>query len=131
MKFKYKKYGPNVVRPVIPIELKFKNQSIRYEALVDSGADICIFDSQIGEALGMDIYDGLKQSVTGITGNPQYYYVNEIILSVGGFEHRIEVGFSPNISTDGYGVLGQKGFFDKFVVKFDYKKQELEIKGKS
>lgn len=48
MKFKYKKFGP-FLRPVIPVKLKYQDRSIGYEVLVDSGADLCIFDAEIGE----------------------------------------------------------------------------------
>jgi len=33
----------------------YKDQSIRYEALIDSGADLCIFGTSIAEALGIDV----------------------------------------------------------------------------
>jgi len=48
MKFIYKKYGSRF-RPVIPITLKNKEKTLKYEALVDSGADICFFHSEVGE----------------------------------------------------------------------------------
>jgi hypothetical protein len=41
------------------------------------------------------------------------------------------VGFSSDIAKHGYGILGQKGFFNLFVVKFDYRKAEVEIKAKT
>ena len=55
MKFDYKRYDTNTLRPVIPVKLKNSETSIGYEVLVDSGADLCIFDAEIGEALGLDI----------------------------------------------------------------------------
>jgi len=63
MKFKYKKYAPGILRPVIPIEIIYKNRSIPYEVLVDSGADFCIFDAQIGEILEIDITSGEQREV--------------------------------------------------------------------
>ncbi len=53
MKFGYKKYGPGIFRPVIPIEVIYNGTAVPYEVLVDSGADICIFDAQIAEILGL------------------------------------------------------------------------------
>lgn len=38
------------------------------------------------------------------------------------------VGFSHDIARRGFGILGQKGFFDIFVVKFDLIKREIELK---
>lgn len=58
MKFKYKNYGYGVIRPVIPIEIIYNKISVPHEVLIDSGADLCIFDAQIGEILGLDIASG-------------------------------------------------------------------------
>ena len=128
MKFRYKKYGPDVFRPVIPVELFYRDFSVKYEVLVDSGADFCIFNAEIGEALGIDIKSGEQRMVAGITGINEFYYVHTITLKVGGYPHNIRAGFLPNINRLGYGVVGQKGFFDIFFVKFNYPKREIELK---
>ncbi|MBI5400829.1 MAG: hypothetical protein HZB12_01805 [Candidatus Yonathbacteria bacterium] len=54
MKFRYAKYG-QTLRPVIPVKLRNGDNEIGYEVLVDSGADMCLFDAEIGEAIGIDI----------------------------------------------------------------------------
>lgn len=62
MKFRYKEIAPQYTRPIIPIEIineKDRSQSIKYEVLVDSGADLNIFDAEIGEAIGIDISSGI------------------------------------------------------------------------
>lgn len=128
MKFKYKKYAPGILRPVIPIELIYNTIAVSYEVLVDSGADLCIFDAQIAEILQIDLKKGKKQKVSGITGSPESYYIHPVTISVGGWHYNIEAGFLPNIANLGYGVVGQKGFFDLFVVKFDLTKEEIELK---
>ena len=133
MKFKYKKFG-NTLRPVIPIKV-FSNsnqEGFGYEVLVDSGADLCIFHAEIGEALGIKIKEGKPQEVFGIGGKSSLYYLHKISISVGGWLHEIEVGFMPNVSGNvmQYGVVGQKGFFDNFVVKFDLLKSEIELKSR-
>jgi len=128
MKFKYKKYAPGVLRPVIPIEILHKDVAVPYEVLVDSGADICIFDAQIAEILGIDLKNGKEQKVSGLTGISESYYLHPVTISVGGWEYKVEVGFLSNIGKFGYGVVGQKGFFDIFIVKFDLIKEEIELK---
>jgi hypothetical protein len=45
-----------------------------------------------------------------------------------GRKYKLYGGFSSSISPYGFGVLGQYGFFDLFIVKFDFKKEEIEIK---
>lgn len=128
MKFQYKKYGPGILRPVIPIEIIYQDRSVRYEVLVDSGADFCIFDSQIGGLLGMDVFSGEQQEVGGITGVAEPYYTHPVTIKVGGWPYHIRAGFLPSIARIGYGVVGQKGFFDIFIVKFDLLKEEIELK---
>ncbi len=39
--------------------------------------------------------------------------------------------FSSEFSRLGHGILGQKGFFDTFVVKFDFLKEEIELKARN
>lgn len=128
MKFKYKSYGQGILRPVIPIEIQYQNRTVPYEVLVDSGADFCIFNAQVGDLLGINIYEGEKQMVGGITGVLEPYYIHEIILKIGGWPHKIKVGFLPGIALLGYGVVGQQGFFDIFKVNFDLLKEEIELK---
>ena len=58
MRFKYKQILRNVIRPIIPVTLKYKGKTISYEALIDSGADTCVFPAEIGELVGIDIKTG-------------------------------------------------------------------------
>ncbi|MBI2018994.1 hypothetical protein HYS96_04830 [Candidatus Daviesbacteria bacterium] len=129
MKFRYKKYGPGVLRPVIPIEVIRQDTEVPYEVLVDSGADICIFDAHIAEILRIDVVKGERREVSGLTGFPEFYYLHNISIKVGGIEYKTEVGFM-SMRGSAYGIVGQKGFFDKFVVKFDLQKEDLELKSR-
>ena len=131
MKFKYKKYGVGILRPVIPVEIEYDGRSVSYEVLVDSGADFCILDAQIGELLGISIETGQEQKVGGITGTLESYYVHNVVIRVGGHPYDIKLGFLRNIANIGYGVVGQRGFFDIFVVKFDLLKEEIELKSRN
>ena len=128
MKFRCKKIAPRVLRPVIPIELQHQGNSVRYEVLVDSGADICMVPAELGELLGISLRKGKKGIVGGITGGGQEYFVHEITIRVGGWAQSVEIGFMPSMPPVGYGVVGQKGFFDLWKVIFDGRRGEVEIK---
>jgi len=133
MKFRYKKYGPNLLRPVIPVEIinKETGASVRYEALIDSGADTCIFDAEISDILGFESSKCKMGKVTGITGTVETIFSCPIILKVGGaIAYETIANFLVSIAKNGYGVVGQQGFFDKFVVKFDLPSGDIEIKEK-
>lgn len=128
MKFPYKKYGYGILRPVIPIEIIYRNLSVPYEVLVDSGADFCIFDAEIADILGISVEAGEKNEVAGITGINAPIYFHNIEIKAGGWPFKIRAAFLREMGKFGYGVVGQKGFFDLFVVKFDLQKEEIEVK---
>ena len=101
---------------------------IKYAALVDSGADFCIFDAEIGELLGIDVRSGRKEKFGGIqsvgAGNA---YLHSVVLNIGGWLYKTKVSFSYDMAPHGHGILGQKGFFDIFKVKFDLSKESIEL----
>ena len=132
MKFNYKRYGLNIVRPVIEIKLRSGSNVLRYEVLVDSGADFCIFNSEAGEALGLEIKKGKPREVFGVGGKASFYYLHKIKIEVGGWEYEIEAGFMPDVAGKimPYGLVGQKGFFENFIVKFDLLKEEIDLKSR-
>jgi len=138
MKFDYLKFplsrrsdffGSSISKPIIPIKISKGTQALQYAALIDSGADFCIFDAEIGEYLGLDIYSGTKETFGGIQerGGSEAF-LHEVIVNIGGWNYKTTVGFSYDIAKHGFGILGQKGFFDIFVVKFDLLKEEIELK---
>jgi len=129
MKFRYAKYG-SVLRPVIPVALNYKGREVGYEVLVDSGADLCLFDAGIGETLGIDVKKGAIRTVLGVGGKISVYYLHKLTIIVGGWEHEIEAGFMPSVAGHimRHGLVGQKGFFEYFVIKFDLLKEEIELK---
>lgn len=138
MKFDYFKFllpqrsdffGHAVLKPVIPIRVGTNSRSMQYDALVDSGADFSIFHAEVGDALGLNIKDGYEIKYGGVQeGSPATAYVHKIILTVGGWKYETMAGFSDSIAERSYGILGQKGFFDIFTVKFDLIKEEVELK---
>lgn len=104
-------------------------KEVRYAALIDSGANFCIFDAQIGEYLELDIRTGQSIEFGGIQDRGgAIAFLHDINVDIGGWKYKTKIGFSYDISTRGFGVLGQKGFFDIFVIKFDLIKEEIELK---
>jgi hypothetical protein len=131
MKFAYKRFANGIERPIIPITVRnpATQQSVRYLALVDSGADECIFAGEIGDLIGLDVPGGRKQTVSGVVaGQTRPYYVHDVEIEVGGWRRRSAVGFMPDLAPNGHGLLGQTGFFDLFsFVKFERSKGIIEL----
>lgn len=69
----------------------------------------------------------------GVGGKFSVYYVHPLIIEVGGWSYPIEAGFMVNVAGNvmPYGLVGQKGLFDLFVVKFDLLKEEIELKNRT
>ncbi|MBI2631062.1 retropepsin-like domain-containing protein [Candidatus Nomurabacteria bacterium] len=132
MKFNYKRYGPNVIRPVIEVKIKSNSHTIKYHVLVDSGADMSLFHSEVAEALGIDLSKCKKGLITGVGGKSSEYFLHKVSVEVGGWDHDMEIGFLPTIAgrSAPYGIVGQKGFFENFIVKFDLQKEEIELKAR-
>lgn len=131
MKFTYKRYG-NTLRPVIPIRLVNGDKAIRYEVLVDSGADMCVFDAAIGEAINIPTGNGKRREVRGVGGKSSIYHECPVTLEIGGWEYDIIGGFMPAVAgrVMPYGIVGQIGFFEFFTVTFDWQKEVVALKQK-
>jgi len=140
MKFDYSKipfdeksdlFGDFVLRPIIRIEVAFGEEKIPYLALIDSGADFSIFDAHIGELVGIDVKSGIPVVFAGAEkSRGSLAYLHEVDVKVGTEKLETKVAFSYNVADNGHGLLGQRGFFEHFVVKFDYAKKEIELKPK-
>lgn len=138
MKFPYLKlslpqrsefFGLSILKPIIPIKISAGREELRYAALIDSGADFCIFDAEIGEYLGLNIKSGKREEFGGIQEiRGAETFLHNITINIGGWNYKTVVGFSYDIAKHGLAILGQKGFFDIFVVKFDLLKEEIELK---
>ncbi len=139
MNFKYRKFPLDPIknpdfkrksslRPVIQIDFETKNDNFGYLVLIDSGADFCVFHAEIGEKLELDVLKGDELTFYGTSGQAQKAYFHNISFRIGGHLHNAYVGFSYEMKSLAYGILGQNGFFDKWVIKFEYSKENVEIK---
>lgn len=101
-----------MLRPVIPVKLKRNGNEIGYHVLVDSGADLCLFDAGLGREIGIDIENGKRKEVFGIGGKSSIYFLHLVTIEVGGWSFKIEAGFMPEVAGRvlPYGVVGQRVF---------------------
>jgi len=141
MRFEYKRYrqehGADIERPVIEVVLRNLRDAtasvVAYEALVDSGSDRNIFPAELAGVLGIEL-SAVKtvRYVGGVVAGerrPVYFHPVEITVGgLGGPAFWTVVGFMPQFSKAGYGLLGRNGFFDVFTfVKFKDAEHALEI----
>lgn len=137
LKFEYRRFPAepseayprrfSAIRPVIPITLINGDDKISCLAIIDSGADLCIFHAEMGEQIRIDIESGKLQNFTGISGQQKTAYFHDIKIEVGGHEFDCFVGFSRDISDMPYEMLGQVGFFSLFNVTLDFCRKKIEL----
>ncbi len=117
-------------RPMIKIKLFNRLRSIETLALIDSGADTCLINTSWAEAL---LYDDYKKGeiigTVGISGNPQNVYYHDLeyeVSDVPGHKFTIPFGFVSGMNASI--LLGRLGFFDKYIINFDFKNNMFEVK---
>ena len=88
------------------------------------------FDSEIGEEIGVSRDNSEIREVFGVGGKISLYYNHKVTIKIGKQSFETDVGFIPNLGGNivSYGIVGQKGFFDKFIIEFDYIKGVVELK---
>ena len=128
MKFSYLKAGL-WKRPIIPVTIRYKQKEVSYLVLLDSGADFNILHNDMANVLDIDLSKQIPTKFSGIKeGAEASGKFSEVELSIDGKNYfKAMVMFSKDISPNGYGILGQQGFFNKFSVNFDYLKNLIEI----
>jgi len=108
--------------PLLNVSLSRKRlpPSYSFEVLLDTGSPICLFRADLGRSLGLQIESGPVQQIGGFAANisePAYFHT--VNLHVGtNWSVEIKAGFVENLSMAG--LLGRRGFFENFVVRFDH-----------
>jgi hypothetical protein len=129
--FKYQTIGnSNLPRPFIPLTLRYHNRSLKIKALVDSGADFCMFDGELLHLLAPDVnLKSLEKISLGGIGGTATGYITHLEIGVGTTFFSVPAVFSFEFSPDEFGGLaGQLGFFDTFKIRFDRANKSIELK---
>lgn len=125
-RFEYTALSDGVLRPIVPIVLAYGNRWVSCGALIDSGADISMFDMSLAEPLGLDLSSSPVVDMIGIAPTIQSVRLHEIDLRLAGRHCRVLAGFA-DLPGHAYGYIGQRGFFDRFVVTFDRAQRVVQV----
>jgi hypothetical protein len=129
MKFPYAQYGDSYM-PVIPVTVSRDEHCFVTEALVDSGAASCAFDTQIAGLLGIEDLEkeGIRLEFEGVSGHCVTGYQHNVTLEVGGNQfHEVPIAFTRDMPDNAVNILGQQGFFEIFPIKFTYRIKEIDL----
>jgi len=125
--------GQELYRPIVKLRVvsPTTGTQVGFSAVVDSGADHCMFPLALATALGIDPLT-LKKTTTGGVGNsanPTYFcdVRLEIPVSTGSLVVDVYAGFCAGVDALGMGLLGQTGFFERFGVSFDRRCQTFQL----
>ncbi|MDA2913163.1 hypothetical protein MYX77_04250 [Acidobacteriia bacterium AH_259_A11_L15] len=110
--------------PVLWVRLIHKHSppTRRFEAIVDSGSPHCLFHANVCRAIGIKrLESGVEDTLKGIVGGPNVpespLYFHKVKIQVGAEIFETMAGFSSGLAVGG--ILGRRGFFGNFLVKFD------------
>jgi hypothetical protein len=107
-------------RPILALNLVNGESSFGCYAIVDSGADDCIFPASFAEQLGLNYTDGRHYPFGGAGDGVQAAYFFDILLDIQHIaQYPVAIGFTLALEHFGCGLLGQTGFFDRFKLEFD------------
>ena len=96
---------------------------------MDSGADFNIFHSEIASVLNIDLNELPKSSFSGINKDAKGIMQMAVIeIGIDDYTFNAPIHFSSDISPDGYGIVGQQGFFNRFKVLFNLQARKIELK---
>jgi len=114
--------------PIIPITI-LQTEHFFAHALIDSGADMCAMFKPTAELMGIPL-DGRREKSRGIGGLVETIHTELAIKIEQGKEKYIfRMPFKIILVDEELPILlGQEGFFDKFIIKFNKKKNKFSLK---
>lgn len=121
-----------VFRPVLTVGVSSDTEQGQWDALIDTGADECIFPDSIAEPLGLDLARATTGRISGVGGDAlsAAYTGLQLELTDGTMSVRwpVIVGFVhyPRPAEEIL-ILGHSGFLEFFTAVFDGEKRTLEL----
>lgn len=117
--------GRTTKRPIVEVEISRGNQTRKFLALVDSGADQIHMPAAIADVFG--IRDTCpRRSSMGISMEGIEGFIGELTFRI---KHQTDTFTAPVvfIDTDLPVLLGREGFFDRYRIKFEQDHDTFEI----
>jgi len=113
--------GRTALRPVVRVTLANGQQRVACYAIVDSGADNCVFPLPFVQPLGLNPLLASAESTCGVGSYAVPTYFWDIVVHLHGtsISFPVRAGFTDGLNRIGLGLLGQDGYFNRFGVRFD------------
>jgi len=105
------RYDPALPGIDVPVVISSGNETIKTIAKLDTGASLCIFKREHGDALGLDIESGVPQRI-GTATEPFIAYGHNVSLTALGFHFDRMVFFADRAGFR-RNVLGRRGWMER------------------
>ena len=107
-------------RPFIKVFLWYNHKrSAPLEAVLDTGADHCIFNAEIGQAMGIPVAEGVPIELSGFVRDANVVgFLHRLTVTIATQSYEAPIVFAHGMTA--IGILGQVGFFDHFLATFDW-----------
>ena len=115
----------SVLRPRIRVRVRHRDRFVDVLALIDSGADDCLFPKGIADLLDLPLQAENACRYVGVGGDEVRSVFQAVTLEIGHWSFPAYVGFLEAPTAPA--LLGQNGFFSRFIVKFDLPREAMEI----
>lgn len=133
MKYRYTSFYPPdktvkfIKKSIVSIEVFGSNDSKKFVALLDSGADCSLFNVEVAEVLKIDLSNAKPVKFTGISGHINGFRLEKVKIKVDCMTKSVKIPIcfvdSPTVGL----LLGQEGFFDLHRIKFEKDHDTFEI----
>jgi hypothetical protein len=111
--------------PIIPVTLHGPKGSSLFEAYVDSGAMMSLFDSVVADLLGISWRTGKKRPFIAGDGKVIHGFMIPLRIEIGDTSFVTSIAFSQELKI-GFNLLGRSGVFSQFEeIVFQEKKRKL------
>ena len=124
----------SIKRPLLPVLLEKDGKAIVGPAMIDSGADYCVFPASIGTALGIAMPNPNAYVFSRRADAPQIAYFDTVNVTIWNgdsaeqpFRFELYAGFCDSLDHVGFGILGQEGLFSRFQVQLYYRQNYFDI----
>jgi hypothetical protein len=113
--------------PLASVRLACNKNKVKLWALIDSGADFCVFNGEIASILNIELKSGRLIDLSGFVGGTSPAWIHQINLELEGYPSiNINAAFTESDMPE-LSLLGQRGFFDNFQIRFERYKDLIEI----
>jgi len=124
----------SIKRPLLTVALEKDGKSIVGLAIVDSGADNCIFPASFATALGITIPNQNAYVFSGTADAPQIAYFETVRVTLWNgnqadapIQFDLYAGFCDTLEHVGLGLMGQEGLFSRYQVLLHNEQNYFDI----